>query len=317
MSNILNFIKLRFFNMHKKFKYSKNILNSLNYNSELYDEDFYEGQPEKIILVACTPRSGSTLLWDGLCLFGAVPRSSELFGGGNMLEFFKRWGHLSQQEYLKRLFQFRTNKKGVFGVKAYHKQYRWFSDLLSIRDVQPIMIERKNKIAQAVSYAIGEYTNQWSSLEQVDREANESVYHYHLFRGYLQDIIDGTKFWCDCFKKNEINPKYIVYEDFIKNYEVTISSLVTWITETEVKPKQISPPRLQVQRNELNKRLQDRFILDLRAYGYDETEFETLLWPCHSGDNLNTQMKPKLMASWSKKLVRHLKSSYRRHIGND
>lgn len=250
-------------------------------NDVEYDEEFYEGRPKKLVLLASTPRVGSGVLWDGLIAAGVLPTSTELFEGVHMKDFFKRWGELTKADYLKKLFQYRTNKKGIFGVKAHHQQFIGFRDIFPLENCQAILIERKDKIDQAVSHLLGFHTQQWSSQGAKICEPSMQMYDYYRLRGYLQNVIDGTKFWCNFFTDNGIKPKYVTYKDLSANYAETIASVASWVAGAEIKAADIKPPEKQVLRNELSQKLKERFIKDLRKFGTDEGEFYRLYWPDH------------------------------------
>ncbi len=249
------------------------------FNDAQYDEEFYDGRPEKIVLLASTPRVGSGLLWEGLHSVGAVPKSTELFEEVHMRDFFKRWGELSKEDYVARLFNYRTNIAGIFGVKAHHQQYIRFQELLPIKDCQVILLEREDKIDQAISHLIAAVTQKWGPAGKAVCQPDENIYDYHRLRGYLQNVIDGTKFWCALLADNGIEPKYVVYSNLACQYSDTIAALAEWITGAEIKAADVGPPRREVQRNDLNRKLKERFVKDLWSFGVDAIQFHKLFWP--------------------------------------
>jgi hypothetical protein len=80
----------------------------------LHDEPRYHGRPLKAILIASAPRSGSSLLVQGLVLSKAVPTTGELFNLVHMADFYHRWGQMNDAEYVTKLFGHRTNMQSIF-----------------------------------------------------------------------------------------------------------------------------------------------------------------------------------------------------------
>jgi LPS sulfotransferase NodH len=256
--------------------------------SPSHDEDFYDGRPRKIVLIASAPRVGSTLLLEGLVAAGALPYSAEMFNPAHIQDFYLRWGRLSDAEYLERLFQYRTNKQGLFGVKAHYDHYERFMGLAPPESCDIILIERRDKIAQAVSYYFGIQTQQWASFQWPARKKEEVPYDYEALFSGLQQISGFALDWRELLTGRGLEPKYVIYEDFSRDYQATVADLSSWITGREVKAEDIVPPRMRILRDEVSLRFKEKFIQDMRDRGIDETRYQALYWPDRADGQVRT-----------------------------
>src|SRR3954468_9297106 len=72
-------------------------------------------------LMLATPRSGSTLLGQGLQASGLAGDPKEFFGH-KMPYWMERWGTPSLESYVARLVSARSTANGVFGAKLLYQQ---------------------------------------------------------------------------------------------------------------------------------------------------------------------------------------------------
>lgn len=180
-------------------------------NSPEYDEAPYVGLPKKLVVLASTPRVGSTVLSRGLSDLGLLPACEEYFQDMNMTDYLARWGDLTKTEYLQMLYAHRTSAAGVFGVKAHFNQIEPFlGDMPAPGNCAFIFMERKNKIMQAVSFYIAYKSGKWHLPAKSGQQTIECEYDFLRIYAFLVDIIDQNNAWIDFFKKHSIQPKPIV-----------------------------------------------------------------------------------------------------------
>lgn len=124
----------------------------------------------KRIAVVSTPRCGSTLFCSSLessKLFGSP---SEWFNARQIEDFGTVWGlenvHLGR--YLNHVIEKTTTPNGVFSVNFHVGQYDFWKeqgfDIMSLHFDKVIYVHRRDKIAQAYSYAKALKTDQWQTL---------------------------------------------------------------------------------------------------------------------------------------------------------
>ncbi|MDL2284113.1 hypothetical protein LJC19_03080 [Oxalobacter sp. OttesenSCG-928-P03] len=232
-------------------------------NSAEYDEEIYTGLPKKIIFIASTPRVGSTLLSHGLMDIGLSPTTTEFFNVVHRRDFKARWGNLSKEEYLTQLFRHRTNSSGIFCVKAHYSQFKGFKDIVPINNCHFILIERENKILQAISLFRGYKTGAWASVSKDMDTLSEDGYEFNRILSCLTDILNQNVEWINFFNQNNVTPIHVIYEDFEKNYRETLIKIAEEITQTTVQINEIPPPELEKQRDELTDIFYEKFIGDL------------------------------------------------------
>lgn len=246
-----------------------------------FDEPFYTGNPKQIILIASNPRVGSTLLMQGLFSTGLCPPSGEFFDSLHVESFYQRLGYMiSDEEYLNLLYNYRTKSNGIFVVKAHYRSYYRFRDVLPLQSIDCIiLIEREDKISQAISFFFGKNTGQWSSYAMARKSKKDIPYNYDEILNNLIYLSDMQKNWCDMLAYKDLNLYYITYENLNNSYQQCIADIAHWLSGRQFNPEDIALPKMKIQRDELNKQFKERFIKDLKAHSIDETKYQRLYWP--------------------------------------
>jgi len=205
-----------------------------------FDVDYGRATTD-VLLILSTQRSGSTLLADLIrqsrwCL------PHEYFQPYQYLPILAdRWGCienglLDKQVYLDNLFRFRTSPSGWLGINLHgvHLQtFARFGDFSRNLKMHYVHLQRKDLIAQAVSYEIASQTGKWSSLFEGSGEAK---YNFKSIRKRLRFIEEQNAAICaylaDCGQSHHT----IYYEDLIGEPEATVRGLAN---------ADIEVPRLQ------------------------------------------------------------------------
>jgi len=167
-------------------------------------------------MIATTPRTGSSylshLLWGTGCL-------------GAPLEYVDFWAEQSspalspsaQVRRWKRALRTRTSPNGVFGFKCFLMHLYRLRDtnepLLDLLEPNAIIyLERRDKVAQAISYARAHLTGVWCK-EQVTG-ANERVRYSREALERAERWIDAqAQAWEELFQRLEVEPLRLWYED--------------------------------------------------------------------------------------------------------
>lgn len=224
-------------------------------------------------LVLATPRSGSTLLGQGLQATGLAGDPKEFFGH-KMAFWMERWERPTLPAYTDRLIQERSTPNGVFGAKLLHSQLRHLEGLArqdqglaalalpdALRrlfpDLHLIWATRADKTRQAISWFKARQTGEWG------REANrETVKLGRAWRlgdeplrpGELAFDFDGIAALrrqaeeedaaIGRFIAESALPAYrVVYEEFSPRYEETIFDLLRWLGVSAPGDLAIARPR--------------------------------------------------------------------------
>jgi LPS sulfotransferase NodH len=128
-------------------------------------------------LVLATPRSGSTLLGQGLKASGLAGDPKEFFGHKTPY-WMERWRTPSLPAYVARLSQERATPNGVFGAKLLYRQLLHLEDLARhepeltelplpeilyrlFPNVHLVWVTRQDKVRQAISWFKARQTGVW------------------------------------------------------------------------------------------------------------------------------------------------------------
>jgi len=223
------------------------MISNLKYNINSKDFDNTSNSIGLNYIICSTPRSGSTLLAEGLKSTGIAGMPHEYFNVDHKSDYFKRWNFNSNQEYVDLLKKNRVSDNGVFGLKMHFNQFKTqfnVSDLNDVfRNLKFIFITRSDKVAQAISLEIAVQTNKWSS--EFNRE-NKAEFNYNNIKKKIYDIKKQESDWLNYFKKFNIQPLIVNYEDLEESYEDSIARVLEFLDlkyHKKIPPMQIKKQR--------------------------------------------------------------------------
>jgi len=165
-------------------------------------------------LIASTQRSGSyflSYLLRGTAKLGAP---FEYLHPDHLDRWRKTLGTSDLPATLRQLFQIRTSPNGWFGVKAHWDHFEFgrasAGDVLKFERF--IRIERKDRLAQAVSLALARQTRSWMSIQE---KSAEPQYDEHKIAHALSILDRDTRAWDRWFAKARVEPCFVYYEDLV------------------------------------------------------------------------------------------------------
>lgn len=184
--------------------------------------------PELTYLLATMPRAGSTyfshVLWRTGCLgapleyLNFLPASPYGFAAGSPR---------AQQELWRSLLHRRCSPNGVFGLKAFPAQLQELdgSNPALLRDVlativprdrvrRVVFLRRRNKVAQAVSFARAAMTGIWRKEQEGINQAPPD-YSQHLVKSAEREIAVQENAWSHMFRDLRIEPLSVWHEDVL------------------------------------------------------------------------------------------------------
>jgi LPS sulfotransferase NodH len=213
-------------------------------------------------LMLATPRSGSTLLGQGLQASGLAGDPKEFFGH-KMPFWMERWGTPSLESYVARLVSARSTANGVFGAKLLYQQLLHLEGLARqdpqltdqplasileqlFPNLHLIWVSRNDKVRQAISWFKARQTGVWG--QDTRREApklgrawrigdeplqpGELAFDYEgiaaLFRQAETEDSAIERFCAE----NAVDPFHVVYEDFAPRYTETVVEILRWMGVT-------------------------------------------------------------------------------------
>ena len=190
----------------------------------------------------------------------------------------------SDAEVVGRFKQFREtalrkfpNPTGHWGSKADIREFviakRWL-ELTSTdpQSIKWIRLRRRNKVRQAISYIKAGQTSIWhldiadlpekKELARAEIEVDIKDLYAKTLRFFVGDVA-----WENFFKKNQINPHTIYYEDFIdeSTWELTIKGIFDFLNVPYQLPLDVSTHRLKQAAGKTPESYK-RLIMDMKAH---------------------------------------------------
>jgi LPS sulfotransferase NodH len=228
-----------------------------------FDHEFEGAPPPHISFIVCAlPRSGSSLLCELLAASELAGAPSEVFDRNQMQEFRRVWDVGSFEDYMDALVAKKTSPNGVFGIKAhYHQLVEAFGDTQTIsvhpRDLGDhfpnlhlVHIRRRDRIAQAVSFARATQTEQWTSAHDVP--AAPPRYDDEQIRALLEWIEREEVAWESFIAASEAPVLRLAYEELVEAIEETVLTVMRFL-EIELPPGfEVPAPTLARQADALN-----------------------------------------------------------------
>ena len=253
--------------------------------------------PTRSYIVASTPRSGSSLLCDGLALTGVLGVPVEYFNPVHREALAARWGcgsHLSG--YLGGLCRMRTTPEGVFAAELHWEHALRLREELGrtgaatgaaagarptgldldaeifervLPGLRYIRIIRQDVDKQAVSFCIAAQTGRWGDIPGQDLGGGvaEPIYRFEDVDRCRRWIEATELAWDRFFRRNAIAPLEVVYEDFVTDYVATFERIAAFL---EVPIATVATPRMRPQRTGMNDEFLERYMQDRILRGFDQ-----------------------------------------------
>lgn len=242
------------------------------------ERDFSQPYPiTKRYCILSSPRSGSTLLGRMLYETGGAGDPQEYFNPPLLQIERERSGDpkMSLNTFMKRMEKRRTSPNGVFGMKLhFYQMLQAFQaskpnkNMLAMlnRFNHLIWIRRRDKLRQAISQAIGQHTQIWSSEDARNAERKAIKIHPFACVRALQVVAGDDRGWEQLIETANLKVHTIWYEDLVKDYGAECREILKYI-DIEQSGMEIPAPPIQRQANEMNEALYH----ELKAYlGWSE-----------------------------------------------
>jgi trehalose 2-sulfotransferase len=211
-----------------------------------------------VYLICTCPRSGSSLLSEGLTSTGYAGRPDEYFDPD--WSMIRHWMQQFQicdiDEYVDQLIAQTSSNNGVFGFKLHWSQLKAMKRLMrhslqaqhstkldpsisrlfeqKFNDVKYVWLRRRNKVLQAISYYRAVTTGIWRT--NTERQNNSSNHRFHEIAFDFDQIDHYVNLcrtldlrWGQYFRREQIHPLIVIYEEFVARYEPTINGILNYL----------------------------------------------------------------------------------------
>ena len=226
--------------------------------------DFGRAVPlRKSYLIASSFRSGSTLLCVKLWETGVLGAPWEYLNFYNEMPLMMaRLKPTSPEDYIDKLLACRTSSNGVFGVKAHFhdfstalERYKGLPERLA--PISYIYIDRRDKLAQAVSMAKAHQSESWTSLAKPNREALR--YSKQEIARCFEEANRQGRSWRRWFRDHGIAPALIDYEDLVADPTTVVRNVVEMLGVGGDTPDKVLVPKIEKQSDDMNADWIDRY----------------------------------------------------------
>ncbi len=184
--------------------------------------------PARPIVYLCfTNRCGSNYLAQLLASTGAFNEAGEFFNAETVLHHAARLGLRSLQAYVSALPEL-VPARQYLAAKAGADQLVMLADAGVLQpDTRYILLERQNKLAQAISRVIAIQNARWTTAHVAVREDSALAYDPAAIAAEIEKIARGNAALYAFFAANGIRPVHITYEQVLADPHHVIDQIAT------------------------------------------------------------------------------------------
>jgi LPS sulfotransferase NodH len=173
-------------------------------------------------VIACTSRTGSTLLASELGIYGVF--ADEHLNAGHVLAAKER-GVATLADYVRETIAAGADPtqwavKGAFGAM---EQLASLGELAHLREWKFIYLTRENLVQQAISLLIAQKSGRWSCWSRGGRFVVETEYDYAGIAAAVDMIVTANAQWECFFDAFAMKPLCVSYESLTGDLEGTLS----------------------------------------------------------------------------------------------
>jgi trehalose 2-sulfotransferase len=216
----------------------------------------------KFVFICYTNRSGSNYLAELLASDQFLPRAGENLNSETIINHARQKSFKSFQEYFSFLVN-HTKKNNFVTLKIapVHLELLGKSGILDqiIDRSQFVVIERSDKLAQAISHLIAFQTGKFTSIMNGPSEKIEPKFNRDQLDRIITDIANSYYHFNVFFAHNGIAPAHVIYEQMAEDPVRTLSFVSSMIDtpELNVDPKRV---RLERQTGRLNEEWRQQYM---------------------------------------------------------
>jgi trehalose 2-sulfotransferase len=202
--------------------------------------------PRISYLICATPRSGSTLLCEALRNTGVAGNPDEYFGPMHVQRWDEIWKTKSKIEYLEKVIEQGSGDNGVLGIKVMRLYWRnvieFLREATNLRkcsesellnqcfpNLRYVWITRRDKVRQGISWMKFLQGAAWYWKDQKPQTIQTLEFKPEVIREFIIQTVTHETAWQEYFRKNQIQPYVVVYEDFVAAYESTARKIIEYL----------------------------------------------------------------------------------------
>lgn len=221
-------------------------------------------------IIASVQRSGTQLLCTLLRNTGVAGLPAEHFLAKPGETWEGRWKTPSRMAYIERVLCDNTTSNGVFGTVVMWSYFDRMlqmlrnvpeyeglktADLLAaiLHEPKYIWLRRRNRVEQAVSWAIAAQTGVWTQ-KTGEKPQPRAVpkFDFKVIDEWCNRIGEHDAAWANYFRENEIRPLELFYEDVVANHRSAAERVLEFLRVALPAGMEIVQLGLQKQANEVS-----------------------------------------------------------------
>ena len=202
----------------------------------------------RFVFLCFTNRCGSNYLAELIASSGQLNPAEEVFNGETIAAHVREQALASFSAYVDFLCR-RLARSGFFFAKLGLEQLLMLTETGLLDEIGPrakfILLERRDRLAQAISLLVAIQTQQWTSRQQRLVEDAALVYDRALLAAQQEKIMRETFAFYRFFASNGIAPKHLTYEDVLADPIGAVSDIDAWLglEALAARPDQVSIAR--------------------------------------------------------------------------
>lgn len=221
-------------------------------------------------MVASIPRSGSTNFCIQMWRTGVFGAPMEYINLPNVEKMRERLADGDLLRYWDAVQKVRTTSNGVFGFKAFTPNFRQMPlnapELLPwVKSDRVILLLRRDRVSQAVSYARAVQTRVWFS----GIDDGHPEYQFKRIAKAERYIATQTEDWERIFRRTRVKPLRIFHEDVIADFSSVAARISAGFGIPLAPGCALEVPGLEKQSDDLSAEWKARYLEDLEREGAD------------------------------------------------
>ena len=235
-------------------------------------------KPAVSYIICSVQRSGTHLLCSILRSTGVAGRPGEYFFCKRSETWEQRWATPSRAAYLERVLRQATTPNGVFGfvimwsyfermIRMLHEipdyQHTDRSEVLPAVFNRPkyLWMRRRDRARQAVSWTIASQTKIWSQKTGEAAETDAPLhFDFELIDRRYHQIAAEEEQWDNYFRKSEIEPLVVFYEDVVASNRATAERVLEFLRVPFPASLEIGTPTVEKQATQMSEQWAARYL---------------------------------------------------------
>ncbi len=186
----------------------------------------------RFLFICFTNRCGSNYLAHLIASTGVLNVAEEMFNASTVQEHAQREGFRSLNEYINFLGR-RLNMSGWLTAKLGLEQLVMLTEAGILDEIlgrsRFILIERRDRVAQAVSRSIAAQNLQWTSEQAAAIPDEALVYSSEWIARQVAVVEFHNHAFYRFFASNGLAPRHIAYEALMQSPQAHLADIGTWL----------------------------------------------------------------------------------------